>query len=122
MVFESREKAGCYLDERWICGCGERLAHCRGRVIDVIAFVGAFAIAAARGGAREVVAVDESALAVAVGAECAAANGVGDRGTVTKGDARRALVEAEGEVDLVIADPPRLAPTRSAREQALVAH
>jgi 23S rRNA (cytosine1962-C5)-methyltransferase len=84
--------------------------------------VGAFAIAAARGGAREVVAVDESALAVEVGAECAALNGVADRVRFAKEDARRALTEAKGSFDLVIVDPPRLAPTRGARDQALVAY
>jgi 23S rRNA (cytosine1962-C5)-methyltransferase len=39
-----------------------------------------------------------------------------------KGDARKALVEGAGTFDLVIADPPRLAPTRGAREQALIAY
>jgi 23S rRNA (cytosine1962-C5)-methyltransferase len=84
--------------------------------------VGAFAIAAARGGAREVVAVDERALAVEVGADCAEANGVSDHVTFAKQDARRAFAEARGSFDLVIADPPRLAPTRGARQQGLVAY
>ena len=91
-------------------------------MLDAYSFVGAFAIAAARGGAREVVAVDESALALEVGAECAAANGLADRVKFTKEDARRALAEAKGSFDLVIADPPRLAPSRGARDQALVAY
>jgi 23S rRNA (cytosine1962-C5)-methyltransferase len=68
------------------------------------------------------VAVDESALALEVGAECAAMNGVADRVRFAKEDARRALADAKGAFDLVIADPPRLAPTRGAREQALVAY
>ncbi len=68
------------------------------------------------------VAVDESALALVVGAECAAMNGVGDRVKFTKGDARRVLSDARGAFDLVVVDPPRLAPTRGAREQALVAY
>jgi 23S rRNA (cytosine1962-C5)-methyltransferase len=49
-------------------------------------------------------------------------NGVADRVSFVKEDARRVLVEAKGTFDLVIADPPRLAPTRGAREQALVAY
>jgi 23S rRNA (cytosine1962-C5)-methyltransferase len=32
------------------------------------------------------------------------------------------LAEARGEFDLVVADPPRLAPSRAAREPALVAY
>ena len=91
-------------------------------MLDTYAFVGAFAIAAARGGAREVVAVDESAAAIEVGAACAARNGVDDRVKFVKEDARRALADARGAFDLVVADPPRLAPTRGAREQALLAY
>ena len=68
------------------------------------------------------VAVDESAAAIEVGAECAAMNGVADRVKFVKEDARRALADARGSFDLVIADPPRLAPTRGAREQALLAY
>jgi 23S rRNA (cytosine1962-C5)-methyltransferase len=119
---ELGQKTGFYFDQRALRGRVEQLAHGATRVLDAYAFVGAFAIAAARGGASEVVAVDESALAVEVGNECAAANGVGDRVKFTKGDARRALVEAKGAFDIVIADPPRFAPARSAREQALVAY
>jgi 23S rRNA (cytosine1962-C5)-methyltransferase len=115
------QKTGFYFDQRALRGRVEQLAH-GARVLDAYSYVGAFAIAAARGGAREVVAVDESALAVEVGAECAEANGVSDRVKFAKEDARRALAEARGSFDLVIADPPRLAPTRGARQQALIAY
>jgi 23S rRNA (cytosine1962-C5)-methyltransferase len=119
---ELGQKTGFYFDQRSLRARVEQLAHGATRVLDTYAFVGAFAIAAARGGAREVVAVDESARAVQVGAECAAANGVGDRVRFAKEDARRALSNAKGSFDLVIVDPPRLAPTRGARDQALVAY
>jgi 23S rRNA (cytosine1962-C5)-methyltransferase len=115
------QKTGFYFDQRALRGRVEQLAH-GARVLDAYSYVGAFAIAAARGGAREVMAVDESALAVEIGAECAVANGVSDRVKFAKEDARRALAEARGSFDLVIADPPRLAPTRGARQQALVAY
>ncbi|MGO9834608.1 MAG: class I SAM-dependent rRNA methyltransferase [Polyangiaceae bacterium] len=118
---ELGQKTGFYFDQRSLRARVEQLAHGK-RVLDAYSFVGAFAIAAARGGAREVVAVDESALAVEVGAECAAMNGVGDRVKFIKGDARRALADARGDFDMVVVDPPRLAPTRGAREQALVAY
>jgi 23S rRNA (cytosine1962-C5)-methyltransferase len=118
---ELGQKTGFYFDQRALRGRIEQLAHGK-RVLDAYCYVGAFALAAARGGAREVVAVDESALAVEVGAECAALNGVADRVKFSKEDARRALADAKGTFDLVIADPPRLAPTRGAREQALVAY
>jgi 23S rRNA (cytosine1962-C5)-methyltransferase len=118
---ELGQKTGFYFDQRTLRARVEQLSHGR-RVLDAYCFVGAFALAAARGGAKEVVAVDESALAVEVGAECAAANGLADRVRFAKEDARRALAEAHGAFDLVIADPPRLAPSRGTRDQALVAY
>jgi len=121
LPLELGQKTGFYFDQRSLRARVEQLAHGR-RVLDAYSFVGAFALAAARGGAREVVAVDESALAIEVGAECAAANGLADRVKFTKDDARRALTEAKGTFDLVIADPPRLAPNRGARDQALIAY
>jgi 23S rRNA (cytosine1962-C5)-methyltransferase len=118
---ELGQKTGFYFDQRALRARIEQLAHGK-RVLDAYAFVGAFALSAARGGAREVLAVDESALAVEVGAECAQANGLADRVRFVKEDARRALADAKGDFELVIADPPRLAPTRGARDQALVAY
>jgi 23S rRNA (cytosine1962-C5)-methyltransferase len=121
LPLELGQKTGFYFDQRMLRARVEQLSHGR-RVLDAYSFVGAFALAAARGGAREVVAVDESALAIEVGAECAAANGLGDRVKFTKQDARQALADAKGTFDLVVADPPRLAPNRGARDQALVAY
>jgi 23S rRNA (cytosine1962-C5)-methyltransferase len=118
---ELGQKTGFYFDQRALRARVEGLAAGK-RVLDAYAFVGAFAMAAARGGAREVVAVEESATAVQVGTACAAANGFGDRITFVKGDARRALADGAASFDLVVADPPRLAPTRGAREQALIAY
>ncbi len=118
---ELGQKTGFYFDQRPLRARVEQLARGK-RVFDTYAFVGSFAIAAARGGAREVVAIDESAAAIEVGAECAAMNGVADKVRFVKEDARRALADAHASFDLVIADPPRLAPTRGAREQALLAY
>jgi 23S rRNA (cytosine1962-C5)-methyltransferase len=118
---ELGHKTGLYFDQRPLRARIEQLARGK-RVLDAYSFVGAIAIAAARGGAREVLAVDESAMAVEVGAACAEANGVADRVKFVRQDARRALAEARGSFDLVVVDPPRLAPTRGARDQALVAY
>ena len=113
---EIGQKTGFYFDQRALRARVEQLAHGR-RVLDAYAFVGPFALAAARGGATEVVAVDDSALAVEVGAECARANGLGDRVRFIKQDARKALTEAKGAFDLVVADPPRMAANRGARRE-----
>jgi 23S rRNA (cytosine1962-C5)-methyltransferase len=117
------QKTGFYLDQRALRARVEQLARGR-RVLDAYTFVGTFAMAAARGGATEVVAVDESAVALEVGAECARQNKLADRIRFVREDARQALQQASqrGGFDLVICDPPKLAPSRSAREGALGAY
>jgi len=117
------QKTGFYLDQRVLRARVEQLARGK-RVLDAFAFVGTFSLAAARGGAAEVVAVDESAVALEVGAECAKMNGLEGRVRFVREDARQAFQEAsrQGGYDLVICDPPKLAPSRSAREGALGAY
>ncbi len=120
---ELGQKTGFYFDQRDLRARVEALARSGGstpkRVLDAYSYVGAFGLAAARAGA-EVVCVDESALAVEVAAENARANGLAERMRFERGDARRIMQKSPGAFDLTIVDPPRLAPTRSAREQALV--
>lgn len=113
------QKTGYYFDQRDLRARVEALSKGK-RVLDAYSYVGAFGLGAARGGATEVVCVDESALAIEVGAEHARANGVESIVKFQRGDARRLMQDAHGSFDLTIVDPPRLAPTRSAREQALV--
>jgi len=115
------QKTGFYFDQRPLRARVEHIARGK-RVLDAYSFVGAFAMAAARGGATKVVAVDESAIALEVGAECARRNGLEAQIEFVKHDARKVLVEAKGSYDLVVVDPPRLAPTRGSRENALVAY
>ncbi|AUX38647.1 SAM-dependent methyltransferase [Sorangium cellulosum] len=116
-------KTGFYVDQRTLRTRVEQLAHNR-RVLDAFCFVGTFAMAAARGGASEVIAVDESATAIEVGAECARENGLLDRITFTRDDARKALQRAskDGGFDLVLCDPPKLAGTRASKDAALTAY
>jgi 23S rRNA (cytosine1962-C5)-methyltransferase len=117
------QKTGFYVDQRTLRARVEGLAAGR-RVLDVYSFVGTFSMAAARGGAGEVVAVDESAIALEVGAECARENGLSGRIRFERRDARRALQDAAavGGYDLVVCDPPKLAPTRGSKEGALGAY
>jgi 23S rRNA (cytosine1962-C5)-methyltransferase len=77
------------------------------RVLDVFAYLGAWGLAAARAGAREVLCVDSSATALALLKESAAANDLAV--SVLRDDAFDALaaLRAGGEkFDLVIVDPP----------------
>lgn len=116
---ELGHKTGFYFDQRELRARVEPLAKGK-RVLDAYAYTGAFGLAAARGGATDVLCVDESALAIEIGAENARANGLADRVRFERNDARRTMQDAHAAFDLVIVDPPRLAPTRGAREQALV--
>ncbi|MCB9588302.1 MAG: class I SAM-dependent rRNA methyltransferase [Polyangiaceae bacterium] len=122
---ELTQKTGYYLDQRPLRDVIERLAASNvqsgggGRVLDGYCFVGSAALAATRGGAKQVHAVDSSAPALEVGERLAEQNGLsGIR--FQKEDMRRYLEQAEPEsFDLVICDPPKLAPNRSAKNKAL---
>lgn len=79
------------------------------RVADFYCFTGGFAVTAAMAGASEVHAFDRSQSALDFADRAAAANGVADRFTTTKGDVFQILhraVEAGESFDVVIADPP----------------
>jgi 23S rRNA (cytosine1962-C5)-methyltransferase len=117
---ELGQKTGFYFDQRSLRARVEALAHGR-RVLDVYSYVGAMALAAARGGASEIVAVDTSALALEVGAECADRNGLAGRIRFECSDAAEVLAHSgrKGGYDLVICDPPKLAPSRAKKVRAL---
>ncbi|HET9931215.1 MAG TPA: class I SAM-dependent rRNA methyltransferase [Polyangiaceae bacterium] len=119
---ELGQKTGFYFDQRPLRERVESLARGR-RVLDLYSYTGAIALSAARGGAVSVEAVDTSAVALEVAAECAARNGLSGKVRFECGDASAALkrVGAEGGADLVIVDPPKLAPSRARRERALEA-
>jgi 23S rRNA (cytosine1962-C5)-methyltransferase len=117
------QKTGFYFDQRPLRERVEQIAGGR-RVLDAFSYVGSFALAAARGGADGVVAVDESALALEVGAECARNNGLADRISHVRSDAKERMTQAgrQGGFDLVVCDPPKLSPTKGARASALGAY
>ncbi len=116
---ELGQKTGFYFDQRPLRDRVEALAAGR-RVLDAYAYVGAIGLRAARGGASEVVVVERNALALEVGAELARLNGLNDRLRFVHGDAREALAQAgrRGGYDLVVCDPPKLAPSAGARRRA----
>ena len=118
--FELGQKTGFYVDQRPLRARVEALAHGR-RVLDTFTYVGAIALSAARGGAKEVHAVDASALALEVAASVARDNGLAERFDFERADAHDALSLAgrRGGYDLVVCDPPKLAPTRAAKKRAL---
>ncbi len=107
------QKTGFYFDQRDNRALVERLARGR-RVLDLYSYVGAFSLAAARGGATESWAFDSSAAVVAEGATIATNNGLAERIRYARGDVRHVLgglLQERQRFDLVVVDPPKLAPT-----------
>jgi 23S rRNA (cytosine1962-C5)-methyltransferase len=112
------QKTGYYFDQRPLRARVEELSRGR-RVLDTYCYVGSIALSAARGGASEVIAVDTSAPALEVAAQIARANGLGDRVRYVKADALAELERAAGCFELVVCDPPKLAPNRNAVDRAI---
>jgi len=102
------QKTGWYYDQRENRAFMAGLAKGRS-VLDAYSYAGGFALQAAKAGAREVVALDSSAAALALGEEAAAANKLSGRTKFVKADVFEELerLAAAGEkFDIVIADPP----------------
>ena len=102
------QKTGWFYDQRDNRAAVARLAS-GGRVLDLYAYGGGFAIAAARGGAAEVIAVDRSAPALALAEKSAASNGVAARCRFVRAEAfaeMERLATDAARFDIVVADPP----------------
>ncbi|MDB5367738.1 MAG: SAM-dependent methyltransferase [Rhodospirillales bacterium] len=100
------QKTGWFYDQRANRAFVAGLA--RGKsVLDVYAYAGGFALAAARAGAREVIAVDRSAGAIDAIKANAAANGLNVEAVRAEAFAELERRGAAGEkFDVVIVDPP----------------
>ena len=102
------QKTGWFYDQAY--NRRSLLKYVRGaRVLDVFCYLGAWGLAAARAGAREVVCVDSSAPALDLLQRSAAENGLQDIVRAERADAFDALaaLRAAGEkFDVVIVDPP----------------
>jgi 23S rRNA (cytosine1962-C5)-methyltransferase len=112
IAYDSAQKTGYFFDQREHRAEVERLAQGRD-VLDACTYVGAFALAAARGGARSVLALDSSAAALEQARALAAQNGLAQI-TFERADVRKDLerLRAQGKsFDLVVLDPPKLVPT-----------
>lgn len=115
------QKTGYFYDQRpnraWIG------RHCRDkRVLDLFAYVGAFAQASLAGGAAEVVSVDTSAPALDWARRNIEAVGHAGRWQGIAADVSKALADmaARGErFDIVISDPPAYVKSRAKLRQGL---
>jgi 23S rRNA (cytosine1962-C5)-methyltransferase len=100
------QKTGFFLDQRETRARLRRLAAGR-RVLNAFAYTGAFAIAAALGGASEVVSVDTSRPALALGEAAWAENGLPpERARFVVADVFEFLRAGTDRWDLVLLDPP----------------
>ncbi len=113
------QKTGFYFDQRPL---RQRLQGlCRGsKVLDAFCYVGGFAMTAARAGAVEVLGVDKSVPAINAAKRCAELNDMPQTVRFEVSDAINVFKEAQekGGYDIVICDPPKLAPRRRNRKQA----
>lgn len=118
------QKTGLFYDQRPNHLFAAGLAK-DARVLDVFSHVGGFGLAALAGGAASALAVDGSEPALTLAEQGAAASGWSDKFETRKGDAFKVMeaLSQEGRVfDLVIADPPAFAPSKTALQNGLTAY
>ncbi|HAU29953.1 MAG TPA: RlmI/RlmK family 23S rRNA methyltransferase [Rhodospirillaceae bacterium] len=102
------QKTGWFFDHRPNRTFIKAIAKDR-RILDMFCYAGAFSIAAAMGGASEVVGIDRSELALASANAAAETNGVSEKCTFLRGEAfaeMERLATAGESFDIVIVDPP----------------
>ena len=117
---EDGQKTGFYCDQRDNRMMIRNMS--RGKsVLDTFCYSGGFSVNAALGGALSVISVDSSRPALDTADKNIALNSVSDIVTTVKADAVEYMkkMQADGQLfDIVICDPPKLAPTRTSLEKA----
>lgn len=115
------QKTGFFLDQKYNRLAVQKLCK-DARVLDCFTHTGSFALNAGIAGAKEVIGVDASQLAVDQAAENAKLNGLQERVTFRCQDVFELLpeLEAKGEkFDVVILDPPAFTKSRSSVKNAI---
>lgn len=118
---EDGQKTGFFLDQKYNRKSIWKLCK-DARVLDCFTHTGSFGLNAAAAGAREVIGVDASELAVAQATENAALNDFSDRAKFICEDVFELLPELEqkGErFDVVILDPPAFTKSRNSVKNAV---
>jgi len=120
------QKTGFYLDQRANRARVRAIAAERD-VLNVFCYTGGFTLAALAGGARQVLSIDSSADALALGRENLGRNPnlPADRATWIEADAfaeLRKLRDRAAAFDLIVLDPPKFAPTAAHAERAARAY
>ncbi|MGC8915694.1 MAG: class I SAM-dependent rRNA methyltransferase [Thermoanaerobaculum sp.] len=119
---ETGQKTGLFLDQRenrWLVFQHAGAA----RVLNLFAYSGGFAVAARRGGARQVVNVESSGKALALARRTYEANGLApEESEFVQGDAfevARSLVRRGEKFDWVVVDPPAFVKSPAHQERGL---
>ena len=113
--FSNAQKTGLFLDQRENHMRVAALATGK-RVLDLYSYTGGFALHAAKAGATKVTAVDSSPQAIEAAKHNATINQI-DSIEWLEGDARDYLSQA-GDYDIIILDPPKLAPSQQHVQRA----
>ena len=119
LPFASAQKTGYYFDQRDNRARLETLCQGR-RVLDLCTYVGSFALAAARGGAREVLAVDRSDWALTIARQGAERAGLSQL-QFQRHELKHVLPELIAQkqrFDVIVLDPPKLAHSVKQLERA----
>ncbi|MFO0612508.1 MAG: class I SAM-dependent rRNA methyltransferase [Polyangiaceae bacterium] len=120
------QKTGAFIDQRENRRRVRDLVRTNGRALNLFSYTGGFSLAAALGGAREVVSVDVAAKAHATAQRIFRLNGVDPtKHRFVSADALAHLAELErrGEAfDLVVSDPPSFAPNEKSKQRGLAAY
>ena len=117
--FTEGQKTGFYLDQRNARRAIATVAQGR-RVLNAFSYTGAFSVIAAANGASAVTSLDSSGPALVGAVRNAALNSV-DVGEQIEGDAfgeLRTLRDRARSYDLILLDPPKLAPTEAQVDRA----
>jgi 23S rRNA (cytosine1962-C5)-methyltransferase len=124
-------KTGYYVDQRANRHLVQALAAQAGvrlqrpvRALNCFCYTGGFSLAAAAGGASEVLSIDSSAEALALAADNAALNGQSVHAWQQADvfEALRALRDAGRQFDLIVLDPPKFASTHHHVDRAARAY
>ncbi|WPT16648.1 Ribosomal RNA large subunit methyltransferase I [Picochlorum sp. SENEW3] len=114
------QKTGFYVDQRDNRSFISQISKGKD-VLDICCYSGGFSIQAARGGAASVTGIDSSQAAIGLAQRNATLNGFNNTCTFVKNDASKFMnesIDQKKQWDIVILDPPKLAPTRKSLTSA----
>jgi 23S rRNA (cytosine1962-C5)-methyltransferase len=116
------QKTGAFLDQRENRKLVRSIARGR-RVLNLFSYTGGFTLAAALGGAQKTVSVDTAKAALETAKRTLERNGVTGDHEMREADAFEAIASVKkDEFDLIVVDPPNMAPSKNTVERALASY